>query len=169
MDKLTFKIIAFAGVFFTPAFFSNVPDAHAGSAIVLEVDGLSYADIACAAYAVHHEARGEPLRGQYAVVHTILNRVAAGQYPNSICRAVYQDAQFSGLTPEVEYDLKKETVRIAYAAIIDWHKGHDVTGGATMYFNPDKANPKWNWGEVIFTKRIGAHKFYREKRIKFSS
>ncbi|MEM8650180.1 MAG: cell wall hydrolase [Pseudomonadota bacterium] len=46
----------------------------------------------CLTLALYHEARGEPLAGQYAVGATILNRVRSSVYPNTICGVVYQNA-----------------------------------------------------------------------------
>jgi hypothetical protein len=36
----------------------------------------------------------------------------------------------------------------------------DITGGATFYFNPKKANPSWA-KKLVKTKRIGNHDFYK--------
>src|SRR5512139_298045 len=63
---------------------------------------LSYVDFAtqdeeqlCLAKAVYFESRGEALEGQLAVAEVILNRVASGIYPGTICGVVTQRAQFS--------------------------------------------------------------------------
>ena len=45
---------------------------------------------ACLATAIYHEARGETLKGQFAVAEVILNRVGVTRYPNSICGVVFQ-------------------------------------------------------------------------------
>ena len=47
----------------------------------------------CLALAIYHEARGEPISGQYAVGMTILNRVRSNAYPNTVCGVVYQNAE----------------------------------------------------------------------------
>ena len=49
------------------------------------------AETRCLALALYHEARGEPVIGQYAVVATILNRVRSSAYPKSVCGVVFQN------------------------------------------------------------------------------
>lgn len=45
----------------------------------------------CLALGLYHEARGEPVIGQYAVGATILNRVRSSAYPNTVCGVVFQN------------------------------------------------------------------------------
>lgn len=47
-------------------------------------------DLNCLAKNVYHEARGEPVDGQYAVAEVTMNRVASKHYPNTVCEVVYQ-------------------------------------------------------------------------------
>ena len=44
----------------------------------------------CLANAIYFEARGETVKGQYAVAEVILNRVASKSYPDSVCEVVSQ-------------------------------------------------------------------------------
>lgn len=44
----------------------------------------------CLTKNVYHEARGEPIDGQYAVAEVTMNRVASKHYPNTVCEVVYQ-------------------------------------------------------------------------------
>ena len=44
----------------------------------------------CLAMNVYHEARGQGLAGQVAVMHVTLNRVEDPRFPNNICGVVYQ-------------------------------------------------------------------------------
>jgi spore germination cell wall hydrolase CwlJ-like protein len=53
---------------------------------------LRNANLTWLAENVYHEARGEPLAGQYAVAEVTLNRVASPFYPSSICEVVHQQA-----------------------------------------------------------------------------
>ncbi|MEJ2325527.1 MAG: cell wall hydrolase [Gammaproteobacteria bacterium] len=46
--------------------------------------------IHCLAMNIYHEARGEPIAGQYAVAEVTLNRSRSREFPSSICRVVYQ-------------------------------------------------------------------------------
>ena len=46
--------------------------------------------VACMALALYFEARGEPVTGQIAVGHVILNRVLDKRFPESVCEVVFQ-------------------------------------------------------------------------------
>lgn len=60
--------------------------------------------VLCLALNIYNEARGEPLRGQYAVAQVTMNRMADRRWPNEICAVVYQPEQFS-------WTLKRFTIR----------------------------------------------------------
>ena len=45
---------------------------------------------ACLAQALYFEARGESVRGQFAVAEVILNRVDSAQFPNTLCKVIHQ-------------------------------------------------------------------------------
>ena len=65
----------------------------AGCAWVGVVDFKETTD--CMTANIYHEARGESLKGQYAVAHVVMNRVHHEQFPNSVCEVVFQPKQFS--------------------------------------------------------------------------
>ena len=46
--------------------------------------------LTCIALNVYYEARSEPLEGQYAVAHVVLNRVASPRFPDDACTVVQQ-------------------------------------------------------------------------------
>ena len=46
--------------------------------------------LTCLALNVYHEARSEPMDGQYAVAHVVLNRVADDSFPDDACKVVKQ-------------------------------------------------------------------------------
>jgi len=124
----------------------------------------------CLATAIYHEARGESLKGQFAVAEVILNRAQSRSFPNSICGVVYQGVvagriggcQFSfacdgrpeGMPNRRAADLAN---RIAYVMAGGAHRG--LTGGA-QYFHTTAVNPAWS-NRFTQTTQIGAHLFYR--------
>ena len=57
---------------------------------------VSQEDCELIAKIVYLEARGEPLEGQQAVAEVILNRVAAGNFPDSVEEVIFQGADGSG-------------------------------------------------------------------------
>jgi spore germination cell wall hydrolase CwlJ-like protein len=48
------------------------------------------AELKCLAENVYHEARGEPLEGQYAVAEVTMNRVRSRAFPKSVCEVVHE-------------------------------------------------------------------------------
>ncbi|MDD7971774.1 cell wall hydrolase [Roseinatronobacter alkalisoli] len=124
----------------------------------------------CLATAIYHEARGETLRGQFAVAEVILNRAQSRKFPNSICGVVYQGAvagRIGGCQFSFACDGRSENMpnrraadlarRIAYVMSQGAHRG--LTGGA-HYFHTTAVNPSWS-DRFTQTTRIGAHLFYR--------
>lgn len=125
---------------------------------------------ACLARAIYHEARGESLRGQFAVAEVILNRVDSRQFPNSICGVVYQGAhagRIGGCQFSFACDGSSEAMpnrhaasranRIAQVMVDGGHRG--LTQGA-LYFHTTAVNPPWAH-RFTQTTHIGAHLFYR--------
>ena len=123
----------------------------------------------CLAEALYFEARGESVRGQFAVGEVILNRVESAAYPQSLCGVVKQGTgrkyacQFSyncDGNPEVvnEQDAWDRVGKIA-AILLDG-AARDLTGGAT-HFHTRAVNPSWS-RSFMRTTTIGAHHFYRE-------
>ncbi|MBR2573751.1 MAG: cell wall hydrolase [Loktanella sp.] len=122
----------------------------------------------CLAEALYFEARGESVRGQFAVGEVILNRVESAAYPQSLCGVVKQGTgrkyacQFSyncDGNPKVvhEQDAWDRVGKIA--AILLEGASRDLTGGAT-HFHTRAVNPSWS-RSYTRTTEIGAHLFYR--------
>lgn len=118
-------------------------------------------EMACLAENIYHEARGEGDQGMLAVAFVTVNRKNDGRYGRTICDVVHADKQFSWT---IEQNKKiKDTA--SYKRSEFWAKEVlenrgwiDPTGGATHYFNPAKANPKWQ--NAGFNKlAIGNHEF----------
>ncbi len=124
----------------------------------------------CLATAIYHEARGEGIKGQFAVAEVVLNRVASRKFPNTICSVVYQGVRagvFGGCQFSFACDGKPDDMpnrraaelahRIAQLMADGGHRG--LTGGAT-YFHTVAVSPAWS-DRFSNTARIGAHLFYR--------
>ena len=136
--------------------------------------------VECLAKNIYHEARNEPFAGQLAVALVTLNRVYDKNFPNTICKVVYQGihtkdgfpkrdrCQFSwycdGMS-DVTANVKayEETQKIANLAMISYgsmkSQGLDYTEGA-IYYHTYEINPRWS---TSYPKvgRIGDHIFYR--------
>lgn len=120
----------------------------------------------CLRTALYFEARGESVKGQFAVAEVILNRVDSGAYPQSICGVVKQggngSCQFSYVCDgnrDVMSNRQSADLagRIARVMIDGAPRG--LTAGAT-HFHTRAVNPSWSH-RFPRTAAIGAHLFYR--------
>ena len=127
------------------------------------------AQTACLAEALYFEARGESVRGQFAVAEVILNRVSSPLYPDSICGVVNQgtgqryQCQFTYTCDGNADNIHEHTAysRLSkIAQIMADGAPRDLTAGATHY-HTTAVNP--NWASVFpRTATIGVHHFYRQ-------
>jgi len=124
---------------------------------------------ACLAKALYFEARGETLKGQFAVAEVILNRVDSRAYPNSVCGVVHQGSgrrnacQFS-FTCDGKDDRIREAEAYSAAGkiarVMLEGAPRALTKGAT-HFHTTQVRPGWAH-RFPRTAQIGAHLFYRQ-------
>jgi spore germination cell wall hydrolase CwlJ-like protein len=121
----------------------------------------------CLAQALYFEARGETVKGQFAVAEVILNRAASPLYPKSVCGVVHQggrgSCQFS-FTCDRNSDAIRDKAAYRQAGriarlMLDG-AARSLTGGAT-HFHAQNARPGWS-RKFARTASIGAHVFYRQ-------
>ncbi len=122
----------------------------------------------CLSEALYFEARGETVKGQFAVAEVISNRVKSKRFPGSYCAVIHQGTgKKYGCQFTYTCDGHKEVIAEpkAYArvskvarAILDGN-APKLTDGATHY-HTTAVHPKW---ARVYTKtaRIGDHLFYR--------
>jgi spore germination cell wall hydrolase CwlJ-like protein len=122
----------------------------------------------CLAEALYFEARGETVKGQFAVAEVIMNRVAHSRFPSSLCGVINQGTgkkyrcQFTytcdGIAEKISEPTAYARVSKVARAVIDG-KPPKLTKGATHY-HTTAVNPSW---ARVYTKtaRIGVHIFYR--------
>lgn len=123
---------------------------------------------------VWEEAKGEGRAGMQAVLNVIMNR-AKGDISKARDE-VLKPKQFSiwnNVSDPEGYSIRlakraanEESYQIAVQLVDAAMKGKlpDITGGATHYYNPKKANP--SWANVLqVTKVIGNHKFMKLKPV----
>ncbi len=121
----------------------------------------------CLQSALYFEARGETLKGQFAVAEVILNRVDSPEYPQTVCGVVQQGnrngCQFSYVC-DGNKDVMRDRVaaeragRIARLMLDGAPRG--LTVGAT-HFHTRAVQPGWA-RRFPRTASIGAHLFYRQ-------
>ena len=125
------------------------------------------AEFQCLAEALYFEARGETVKGQFAVAEVIRNRVKSSRFPNSYCGVINQgtgkkhQCQFSYTcdgNPEVvgEPAAYARVAKVARATIDG--KSPDITNGATFY-HTTAVRPSWS-RKFTNTARFGVHLFY---------
>lgn len=144
-------------VIYDDQFLASLPTASGGT------------DWQCLTEALYFEARGESVRGLFAVGEVILNRVDSAGYPASLCGVVNQGTgrkfacQFSytcdGNPKTVREPAAWERVGKVAKILLDGTP-RDLTGGAT-HFHTHAVSPSWS-RRFTRTATIGAHLFYRE-------
>lgn len=122
----------------------------------------------CLSEALYFEARGENVKGQFAVAEVILNRVKSERFPGSACGVINQgtgkkyQCQFT-YTCDGHKEVIKEprayerVAKVARMALDG--AAPKLTQGATHY-HTTAVNPRWS---TVYTKTasIGVHIFYR--------
>lgn len=137
------------------------------SAVTAEVRNKQ---LECLTRNIYHEAKGEPFEGKVAVAQVTINRMESGQFPNDLCKVVYQKnvvydkvlCQFSwycenpsNVKPKnlVAY---RESEIVAKQVLLEGFRLPSLTHA--LYFHAKHINPKWNREKVAV---IGGHIFYK--------
>jgi spore germination cell wall hydrolase CwlJ-like protein len=123
----------------------------------------------CLAEALYFEARGETVRGMFAVGEVILNRVDNDAYPDTLCGVINQGTgrlyacQFTytcdGNPETINEPRAWERVGKVAAILLDGAP-RALTGGATHY-HTKAVSPSWA-KRFPRTASIGSHYFYRQ-------
>ena len=112
----------------------------------------------CIASAIHHEARGEPMKGKIAIAEVILARVKSKKFAATPCAVVAQRGQFSfvrgGRIPSVPLKSLEEMRTIA-RQVMSGQLRTRVRGA--LYFHAKRIRPSWG---TQLAGRIGNHVFY---------
>lgn len=142
-------------VVFTRAWLASQPKATGSS------------EFKCLAEALYFEARGETVKGQFAVAEVIRNRVKSSRFPNSYCAVINQgtgkkhQCQFSytcdGHAEVIAEPAAYARVAKVARATIDG-RAPEITNGATFY-HTTAVRPSWS-RKFTKTARFGVHLFY---------
>lgn len=158
------------------------PKPRGGASAALRYDASFLGDLpfetgekewACLTEALYFEARGEPVKGIFAVGEVILNRVEHGAYPDDVCGVIYQgtgkkyQCQFTyscdGREEVFSEPKAYEKVGKIAALLLDGTAPMDLTGGATHY-HTKAVKPRWS-RTYPRTATIGVHHFYRKADV----
>lgn len=123
----------------------------------------------CLTEALYFEARGESVKGQFAVAEVIMNRVDDAYYPDTICDVVHQgtgrkfQCQFTytcdGHAEVIAEPQAFRQVGKVARLMVDGAP-RQLTNGATHY-HTRAVNPRWA-SRLPRTATIGVHHFYRQ-------
>ena len=116
--------------------------------------------ILCLAILLFNEARGEPPKGQYAVLEVIHNRSQHPDYPDNYCDVIKQKSQFSFYRsphdlkpPKHEQEAWEQSIKVAK----DFSKKKTNYTNKALFFNHQRLG-------VRFSKqlkcKIGKHVFF---------
>jgi len=126
--------------------------------VAMQADAAS---VECMAKVVLHEAANQPREGKIAVAQTLVNRLKAGRFGDTICAVAKQKGQFfhiAGFHPRRDTDGWQDAVEIAHEVLAG---EADAVAPGAMYFRASyaPANSFFRKRERVAT--VGAHIFYR--------
>lgn len=123
--------------------------------------------LTCLARAVYWEAKGEDVAAMEAVANVVMNRLAAEDFPDTVCGVVTEGGtegacQFSwwcdGHSDDVEepepYEIAQDVARRSLNQELD-----DRTEGA-LFFHASDDTAEWA-AKMVETTTVGPHRFYR--------
>lgn len=135
-----------------------------------ELPGDVAREVRCLALNIYFEARSEPLAGQIAVAHVVLNRVAARAFPATICDVVQQGGEVRRNRCQFSWwcDGRSDQPRearawshsVKLAQLIYYGTLEDPTEGAKWY-HTSYVRPSWRKA-LTPARVIGQHIFYQE-------
>lgn len=120
-------------------------------------------ELRCLALNMYHEARGQGKIGMLLVGHVTMNRVKHKNYPNTICKVVYQHKQFSWVHTIKDHTPKeKKSWKLAQdLAKLVINRTFDRSNGA-LFFHNKNISPYWSKDndEIQKLDKHRSHIFY---------
>lgn len=154
-DLLSVPAPRHSGVQFTRAWLDAQPAPKGGDALK------------CLSEALYFEARGETVKGQFAVAEVILNRVKSARFPDTVCDVINQGTgrkyacQFTytcdGRPENIHEPASWERMGKVARLMLDGGP-RPLTHGAT-YYHTTAVSPKWS-RTFRRTAKYGVHLFY---------
>lgn len=136
----------------------------------IDAERTQIQELTCLAMNVYHEARGEPLVGQFAVAEVTMNRVASRRYPDTVCDVVYEQrwdrirgryvGAFSWTELDSTAELKTKEWKRAWkvAEAVHGEREAPMLNGA-LFYHAKSIRPSWARKKEPVA-RIGMHIFY---------
>ena len=107
------------------------------------------------------ESRGEPLLGKLAVGTVVLNRVASGEFPDTIHDVIFDrkwGIQFEPVANGTVYDEPTEESVLAAKLVLD---GARAAGDSLYFLAPDLTENHWIMENQTYVTTIGCQWFYQ--------
>lgn len=118
-------------------------------------------DLYWLARVISAESRGESLLGQIAVGNVVLNRVEAGQYPNTVKSVVFDRKNGVQFEPVENGTIYQEPAPSSLLAAKLALEGADVVGECLYFYAPALSKGTWIVNNCTYVTTIGCHRFYR--------
>ena len=144
------------------------------------VDTFDDHDVHCLALNIYFEARGEDVRGKYAVADVVMYRYMHADYPETVC-GVVEDGHYHEWRPDLpvkhmcqfswfcdgksdkplNLDAFEEAIDIAKEVLYDSTYVPRVE--YSLFYHATSVSPGWS-KSMKFVETIGNHSFYTMKR-----
>jgi len=126
--------------------------------------------LGCLAKNIYHEAGNEPFEGKVAVAQVTMNRVGSGDFPNDVCKVIYQKnifyekviCQFSWfcdravMVRPINKESYDESMVVAKKVLLEDFRLPSLT--EAKFYHADYINPGWKRERIT---KIGHHIFYK--------
>ena len=109
---------------------------------------------------IHAESGGEALEGQIAVGNVVLNRVASGDFPDSIPGVIFDDENGVQFEPVSNGTVANAPTELSLEAAQRVLSGENTVGDALYFFAPALSQGTWIDSSRTYQQTIGCHRFY---------
>ena len=109
---------------------------------------------------IHAESGGEALEGQIAVGNVVLNRVASGDFPDSVPEVIFDRENGVQFEPVANGAVAGEPSELSQEAARRALNGENPVGNALYFFAPALSQGTWIDSSRAYRQTIGCHRFY---------
>lgn len=109
---------------------------------------------------IHAESQGEPLEGQIAVGHVILNRVRSSQYPNTVWGVIFDKKYAVQFEPVLNGTIYNDPLPQCISAAKLAFTNESSVGDCLYFFAPRLSPSNWITKNRQYYTTIGNHDFY---------
>lgn len=115
-------------------------------------------ELKCLADNIYYESSGESFKGKIAVAMVTINRVNSPDYPNTVCKVVYQKNQFSWTKHKRKVKNMYVWADALLAATMVMEDSKLLGNFKATHYHNTSVKPNWGLRKVA---KIGNHIFYQ--------